>query len=190
MNHQIQHHIHIQRPRRKHAQPMRLKEHRPIQQRPRRRHRRIEPLQMPHLHHPPMRLRRRQNPIRIRQRPRQRLLNQQIHARRQQQLRHRRMMHRRHANRSSIQPQIRQTLLNLGKPPHPKLLTRSRSNARISIHHRHQLDRMPRSLQLPINPQMVPPKRPRAHHRHPQNRAVTSVIRSNSSTVSREWHCF
>jgi hypothetical protein len=49
VDHQVQHHVHVQRPRRKHAQPVRLKEHRPLQIRFHRQHRRVEPLQMPRL---------------------------------------------------------------------------------------------------------------------------------------------
>jgi hypothetical protein len=85
----------------------------------------------------------------------------------------RRMMHRRHAHARRI---------HLHRRPQPGTPQSSRTPVRhtslrrrprpvIRIDHRRQRNRKPRLLQLAIHPQMIPPERPRAHHRHPHRAA-------------------
>src|SRR6266702_258205 len=191
VDHQIQHHVDVQRSRRKHAQPVYLKKHRPVEQLAQCQHGWIEPLQMPHLHHAPTLPRRPDNLVRLCETRRQRLLDQQIDAARHQLLRTRRMMHRGHTHTRGVNPPKMigcpihggliamsgmqaarlHALPNRRERAHAILSLRSGSRSLIWIDHRRQLNRIARPLQLAIHPQMVAPERPRAHHRHPQRRA-------------------
>ena len=165
MDHQIQHDIHIERARRKHTQPVRLEKHRLMQMLPRRSHRRIESLQMPRLHNPPMLAAQLQNAIRIGKVRSQRLLDQQIDARDQQRLRSRSMMYRRHTDRSRIEPpNRRQTSLNRRKARSPEPLRSLSSNSGVAIDHTNQLDSLTRLFKLTINTKMVPPEGSRSNN--------------------------
>ena len=165
VNHQVEHDIHIERTRSKHAQTMRFEEHRLMQVLPRRRHSRVEALQMPRLHDAPMLAAHLQNTVSIGEARGQRLLNQQIDARGQQRLRSGSMMHRRHADRSSIErTHRRQARLNSLKARHPELSRGFRSDSRVAVHHSSKLNRLPRLFQLAIDAKMIAPEGSRSNH--------------------------
>lgn len=154
----------------------------------RRGHRRIEPLQMSHLHNAPMLPSQFKNQISIRKTRCQRLLNQQIDTSSQQRRSSRSVMHCRHTNRCSIQSTNRsQACFNRLKTRNTELLGRRSYRSRITIDHRHQLNRLPRLLKLSQHPQMIAPEGSRPHHRNPQRPRVCHYFFSTgASTASRQ----
>jgi hypothetical protein len=127
-------------------------------------HRRIEALQMPRLHDAPVLATQLQDPISICKARSQRLLDQQVDTRDQQQLRSRGMMHRRHTDRRRIKSSNRrQTSLNRRKPRNPELLRSLSRNRGVAIDNASKFDRLTRLLEFTIDTKMVAPEGSRSN---------------------------
>ena len=164
VDHQIQHNIHIQRPRSKHAQPVHLKKHGLRQQRNRGPHRRIEALQMPHLRDPLVRSRKRNQLLGLRQRARQRLLDQHIHASLHQLAGDAQVMQCGTRHRSGLQLAMRgQHLMHRAEGLAPELARYLVRAARVRIDHSQQPHRLPLLLQFLVDSGMVASENAHAH---------------------------
>ena len=170
MNHQVEHNIDVQSTRRKHGEPVRLKEHRPSQLRLHRQHCRVEPLQMPRLQYAALLRRQRKQIIRFSQRCRNRLFHQNIDARIQQRRSHSVMMHRRHGNTRRVHAQVGlQQFVQRRENRNGISFRRLSSASGVGLNRRCQRDRKPRRLKFVINTKMVTPECAGPSDRYSQN---------------------
>ena len=102
MDHQVQHHIHVERAGCEDGEPVRLKEHGPAQLRLHGQHRRIEAFQMSRLQNASADLRNADQIVSLGQRSCQWLFDEQIEARIQQGRGHGVMVHRGDGNRGCV----------------------------------------------------------------------------------------
>ncbi len=159
MNHQVQHHIHIQRPGREDGQPVSLKEHGPAQLRLHRQHRGIEALQMAGLQNAlPLGSKRKQL-IRLGELRGQRLFHQQVESRIQQGRSYRMMMHRGHGHGGCVHLEIGgQQFVDCRENGNRILGRRIGGAGRVRLHGCYQSNAQPCRFQLAIHAEMVASK--------------------------------
>ena len=165
MNHQIEHHVDIERARSEHAQPVHFKKHGLGDERRSGAHRRIEALQVPDLRDAIQTLRQADQFVGLGQRRGHRLFHQHVDAGLHERARCLQVPHRGYGHRGGLHFAVRgDQLLDRAKCAATEFAGHSVGPRHIRVHHSHQANRFALLCQLVIDAGVVAPEGAHADH--------------------------